>query len=41
MKHWQTRVGDTLELPTANKRPEPIDLSGHPRNAMNGSQIGS
>ena len=31
MKQWQLQVGDTLELPTANKRPPPIDLSGRPR----------
>jgi arylsulfatase A-like enzyme len=31
MKHWQTRVGDTLELPTTNRPPPPIDLTGRPR----------
>jgi len=31
MKQWQTRVGDTLELPTANKTPPPIDLTGRAR----------
>lgn len=31
MKQWQTKVGDTLDLPTANKPPTPIDLTGRPR----------
>lgn len=32
MKTWQTKVGDTLELPTEFKAPERIDLTGRPRN---------
>lgn len=31
MRAWQTQVGDTLELPTTNKPPEKIDLTGHKR----------
>lgn len=31
MRQWQAKVGDTLELPTTNKTPEPIDLTGRPR----------
>ncbi len=31
MQQWQTKVGDTLELPTRNKTPEPSDLTGRPR----------
>jgi len=31
MKHWQAKVGDTLELPTENKTPEEIDLTGRKR----------
>jgi arylsulfatase A-like enzyme len=31
MKQWQDRVGDTLELPTTNKTPEKIDLTGKAR----------
>jgi arylsulfatase A-like enzyme len=31
MKQWQTKVGDTLELPTVNKAPPPIDLTGRAR----------
>jgi arylsulfatase A-like enzyme len=31
MKQWQSKVGDTLDLPATNKRPEPIDLSGQAR----------
>lgn len=31
MKQWQTRLGDTLELPALNKTPNPIDLTGRPR----------
>jgi len=31
MKQWQSRVGDTLELPTENKQPPKIDLTGQPR----------
>jgi arylsulfatase A-like enzyme len=28
MKQWQARVGDTLELPTENRQPPRIDLTG-------------
>ncbi len=31
MKQWQTRVGDTLVLPTENKPPPKIDLTGQKR----------
>jgi len=31
MKQWQVRVGDTLELPTKNRPPEKIDLTGMKR----------
>jgi arylsulfatase A-like enzyme len=31
MKQWQARVGDTLELPTENRTPEKIDLTGKER----------
>jgi arylsulfatase A-like enzyme len=31
MKQWQARVGDTLELPTENKQPARIDLTGQAR----------
>lgn len=31
MKQWQTKVGDTLELPLANKEPELVDLTGRKR----------
>jgi len=31
MKQWQARVGDTLALPTENKPPARIDLSGRER----------
>jgi len=31
MQQWQARVGDTLELPTASKPYEPVDLSGRAR----------
>lgn len=31
MKQWQARVGDTLALPTENKLPARIDLSGRER----------
>lgn len=31
MKRWQAKVGDTLKLPTENKAPERIDLSGKER----------
>jgi arylsulfatase A-like enzyme len=31
MKQWQAKVGDTLELPTQNKPPEKIDLTGQKR----------
>ncbi|MBS0202687.1 MAG: sulfatase-like hydrolase/transferase [Planctomycetes bacterium] len=31
MKQWQQRVGDALELPTVNKTPQFIDLTGRPR----------
>jgi hypothetical protein len=28
MKQWQARVGDTVELPTENRQPPGIDLTG-------------
>ena len=31
MKQWQVKVGDTLELPTENKPPKKIDLTGRKR----------
>jgi arylsulfatase A-like enzyme len=31
MKQWQARVGDTLALPTENRTPEKIDLTGKAR----------
>jgi arylsulfatase A-like enzyme len=31
MRQWQADVGDTLVLPTTFHQPEPIDLTGHPR----------
>jgi arylsulfatase A-like enzyme len=31
MKQWQAKVGDTLELPTENKPPEKVDLTGRKR----------
>jgi len=31
MKQWQTKVGDTLELPTVSKPPEFVDLTGRKR----------
>ncbi len=31
MKQWQTKVGDTLKLPTENKAPEFVDLTGRKR----------
>ncbi|MFN0111422.1 MAG: sulfatase/phosphatase domain-containing protein [Blastocatellia bacterium] len=31
MKQWQTKVGDKLELPTENKQPPVIDLTGQKR----------
>jgi arylsulfatase A-like enzyme len=31
MKQWQTKVGDKLEIPTENKIPPAIDLTGRPR----------
>lgn len=31
MKRWQTRVGDTLQLPAENKPPPAIDLTGQER----------
>jgi arylsulfatase A-like enzyme len=31
MKQWQARVGDTLAVPTENKTPERIDLTGRAR----------
>lgn len=31
MREWQTKVGDTLEVPVAGKAPERIDLTGRPR----------
>ncbi len=33
MKEWQAKVGDTLALPTENKPPPKIDLTGKPRKA--------
>jgi len=31
MRRWQARIGDTLELPTVNKSPAAIDLTGKER----------
>ncbi|MBI5387489.1 MAG: sulfatase-like hydrolase/transferase [Verrucomicrobia bacterium] len=31
LKHWQAKVGDTLAVPTENKAPEKIDLTGRSR----------
>ncbi len=31
MTQWQAKVGDTLELPSENKPPEPVDLTGRER----------
>ena len=31
MSQWQAKVGDTLKLPTENKRPEVIELTGRKR----------
>jgi arylsulfatase A-like enzyme len=31
MSQWQAKVGDTLPLPTENKPPEPVDLTGRRR----------
>ena len=31
MKQWQAKVGDTLDLPTKNRTPEKIDLTGKAR----------
>jgi arylsulfatase A-like enzyme len=31
MKQWQGKVGDTLELPTENRVPETVDLTGRKR----------
>ncbi len=31
MRQWQARVGDTLELPTENKQPPRVDLTGRER----------
>jgi len=31
MKRWQAKVGDRLELPTGNKPPEKVDLTGRKR----------
>jgi len=31
MNQWQAKVGDTLQLPTENKPPEPVDLTGRKR----------
>jgi hypothetical protein len=31
MRQWQARVGDTLELPTENRPPPAIDLTGRKR----------
>jgi len=31
MTQWQAKVGDTLELPTENKPPEAVDLTGRKR----------
>ena len=31
MKQWQSKVGDTLEIPTQSKPPAPIDLTGKAR----------
>jgi len=31
MREWQTTVGDTVEVPTQNKPPEPVNLTGMKR----------
>jgi arylsulfatase A-like enzyme len=31
MRQWQAKVGDTLQLPTKNKPPEKVDLTGRKR----------
>jgi len=31
MRRWQMKVGDTLELPSKSKPPEPVDLTGQKR----------
>lgn len=31
MAQWQDKVGDTLQVPTENKNPERLDLTGHRR----------
>jgi arylsulfatase A-like enzyme len=31
MKQWQEKVGDTLEIPRANRTPEKVDLTGKAR----------
>ena len=31
MSQWQAKVGDTLKLPTENKPPEAVDLTGRKR----------
>jgi arylsulfatase A-like enzyme len=31
MAQWQAKVGDTLQLPTENRSPEPVDLTGRKR----------
>jgi arylsulfatase A-like enzyme len=31
MSQWQAKVGDTLKLPTENKQPEAVDLTGRKR----------
>ncbi|WP_291981041.1 sulfatase-like hydrolase/transferase [Luteitalea sp.] len=31
MRTWQSRLGDTVPVPTTNRQPPPIDLTGMPR----------
>lgn len=31
MRTWQQRVGDTVDLPSDNRQPPPVDLTGQPR----------
>jgi arylsulfatase A-like enzyme len=31
MRQWQAQVGDTLEIPTVNRTPPPVDLTGRKR----------
>lgn len=31
MKQWQAKVGDQVEIPSTSRQPEPVDLTGRPR----------